>query len=124
MSTISINPTQNFMSTSTFSSRGRITRQRFLATFLILMILSWLVFFGLLFALIGANTTMTEDEITGIALLASGVFYIPLLFAYIKRCRDCGLSPHWTWLILVPLANLILFFYLLFKGSIPLPENE
>lgn len=124
MSSVAINPTQNFMSTSTFSSKGRITRQRFLATFLISTILSWLISFGLGFALSVANTTMTEDEILGIALLVSGVFCVPILFAYIKRCRDCGLSPHWTWLSLVPLANLILFFYLLFKGSIPFPENE
>ncbi len=122
MSSVSINPTQNFMSTSTFSSKGRITRQRFLATFLILTILSWLVGFVLGFVL--ALTGMTDDEVMGIVLLASSVFTIPLVFAYIKRCRDCGLSAHWTWLILVPLANLILFFYLLFKGSIPISENE
>ena len=45
MSSVSINPTQNFMSTSTFSLKGRITRQRFLATFLILTILSWLALY-------------------------------------------------------------------------------
>lgn len=110
----SINPEHNFINPSTLSPAGRIGRQRFIATLLLLWLASFVI--GFLFAA-GSGS---QDA----AFLVGLIISIPGIFAYIKRCRDAGISPHWTWIILIPIAGLILFLYLCFKGSEPLPGSE
>lgn len=110
----SINPEQNFINPSTWSSSGRIGRQRFIATLLI----TWLAAFAVSFVVaLGGGS---EGAVLVVSLAAS----IPAILAYIKRCRDAGISPHWTWVILIPFGAIILFLYLCFKGSEPLPGSE
>ena len=106
---------QNFMNPSTFSWRGRIGRQRFLATLLIAN------FGG---GLLGALLLEAGDAGALLAIVLSVFMLLATVFAYMKRCRDAGISPWWTLVVVIPLASLILFIVLLWRGSEPLPDQS
>lgn len=108
-----INPKQNFINPSTWSPSGRIGRQRYIATSLILCIVGFVVGFMIGFS--------GHQELAPVLLLIVGV---PCVFANIKRCRDAGISPHWTWVTLIPYAGLVLFIFLCFRGSEPIPSVD
>ena len=55
------------------------------------------------------------DPDYGFSSIAASILLIvasvPAIYATIKRCRDCGISPYWTWLfMIVPLTGLYIYF--------------
>lgn len=50
-------------------------------------------------------------------LLATIVLIILFVSLYIRRLHDFGKSGYWTFLLFVPLVNLIMFIYLIFKAG-------
>lgn len=117
----------NFINTSLFSPKGRIGRQRFLAT----LVISWLV------SIVAAAVYQFVVEvyrydadfdfaysIASLLLFAYGAaLLLIVVFAYIKRCRDAGASPYWTLLLLIPPLNFCLFIFLAFKASVPFSSD-
>lgn len=118
MTKTTINPQQNFINTNTFSPKGRIGRQRFLATSALLLLA--LVIISGVFAFTHVVLYPYEPSIPEAYQIILGLtFEIIWAFSHIKRCRDAGISPHWTWCMLVLPTHLILFLFLAFKESIP-----
>ena len=112
-----IEESQNFYNTKIFSFEGRLRRLQFFLTLLALTVAAYLISFGIGFVCVVINPAISEGMLEGLGLLVNFAFIYPVICAYIKRCRDSGLSPHWTWLLLVPVANLCLAVFLLFKPT-------
>lgn len=96
--------------TKLFSSDGVLSRKSFffisVAYIIIVTILS--TFWGVLLEVSSANATI------GLGLISLIVFVIlilPGIFMYIKRCRDCAISPWFSLLFsLIPFASLYIYF--------------
>lgn len=93
-----------------FSASGRIDRTEWFVTFLACQVL------------IFSSSLMLSDGATdGRHLLLAGLLLIPAffvnMFAWIKRFHDFDQSGFLVLLGLIPLAAIVLFFFLLLKGS-------
>ena len=114
-----ISKENDFINKSLFGSAGRIGRLRFFVT---LMVISFV--YVIVTSCVGAMISASGDNAaSGLILILWFVTLFPVIFCYIKRCRDAGISPHWTWITLIPFLGLALFLFLCFKPSVPRPVS-
>jgi uncharacterized membrane protein YhaH (DUF805 family) len=103
------------------SFEGRINRQPFWLSILVLIIVQWvlMLIFGVVLGtsmMGGMDPNMPPDEAAAMAMKAfapliivSLIFLYPALAIYAKRWHDRGKSGWWTLILFVPLIGAIWF---------------
>ncbi len=94
------------------SFRGRVTRKQYLKGFVIL-ILGSLLFFLLDF-LLKKYTSFSEGTIENIIIIPAIVYFFIFLSLVIRRLHDLNQSGWVSLGLFIPIANLVLVFYLFF----------
>lgn len=93
-----------------FSASGRIGRVEWFVTFLVCQVLVF-----------SSSLIPSDGETDGRRLLLASILLIPAffanMFAWIKRFHDFDQSGFLVLIALIPLAAIVLFFFLLLKGS-------
>ena len=116
-----IDSKQNFINKKLHSSAGRITRKTFFFTQLLICVVNFVLSIVLEIAE-AKHFSGFYAFLTVIYCLISIYICVLSVFSMVKRCRDAGISAYWCFLLLVPIVNLVFIIFLLFKGSIPLPQ--
>ena len=74
-----------------------------------------------LFFIGGIIVTSIIDAVTGLMFAFTAAFYLlnllPMLFVTVRRLHDVNKSGWWLFLSLIPLAGLILLYWLIIEGS-------
>jgi uncharacterized membrane protein YhaH (DUF805 family) len=103
------------------SFEGRINRQPFWLSILVLIIVQWvlMLIFGVVLGtsmMGGMDPNIPPDEAAAMAMKASApliivslIFLYPALAIYAKRWHDRGKSGWWTLILFVPLIGAIWF---------------
>jgi uncharacterized membrane protein YhaH (DUF805 family) len=61
---------------------------------------------------------IVPEQLHGLfALIAVGTFLWIIAANYVGRTKDTGLNPHYAWLAIVPIVNIIFILYLIFTPS-------
>lgn len=82
-------------------------------------------FWGLIRSIIGLEIFIKEDEFLNIILLYPIVAVIVLdIKIKINRLNDLGKKATWLFICLIPIANIIFSFYLLFAKGIEDEEDK
>lgn len=93
-----------------FSPSGHINRPQYLLVFLSVLIVSIVLF---------VFSTYVQYSWLAVLILGLIIFLGVLsIFAGIKRLRDIGKSGWWCLIMLIPIANILLLLFLLFKRGI------
>ena len=73
-----------------------------------------------LFVILGVIATSILDAATGLFIF-TGLFYLaillPMLFVTVRRLHDVGRSGWWMLISLIPLAGLILLYWMIIEGD-------
>lgn len=97
----------------------RINRLTFIASFLLSFIFTYfsLFLYAVLLSTNEAPESNNGTSLVGLILLFVVLIYLLLVYlrSLVFRCRDIGISPWFILLILVPLVNLIVLLFLVFK---------
>lgn len=125
-SNIETMPGDEYDTSPLFSPRGRIGRLHYVGVSFVTAMVSSLILSLLtagLLALMGvSNENVDPDEIetftTSISFVTSMLLFIPLYILVIKRLHDLNASGWWALAGIIPLLNLIMFFFLaLYPGT-------
>lgn len=73
-----------------------------------------------LFVILGVIVTSILDAATGLFVF-TGLFYLaillPMLFVTVRRLHDVGRSGWWMLISLIPLAGLVLLYWMIIEGD-------
>ena len=95
-----------------FTMKGRITRQQYILTTLMVSVVGFVIAFGIGFA--GGMTGTGDEASSGIASIVSFAIAFVQALLVVRRLHDIG-KPGWHfWLLLVPLYNIYLGLVILF----------
>ncbi len=95
-----------------FTMKGRITRQQYILTTLMVSFVGFVIAFGIGFA--GGMAGTGEDASNGVASIVSLAIAFVQAFLVVRRLHDIG-KPGWHfWLLLVPLYNIYLGLVIMF----------
>ena len=76
--------------------------------------------YSYLFVILGVIVTSILDAATGLFIF-TGLFYLaillPMLFVTVRRLHDVGRSGWWMLISLIPLAGLILLYWMIIEGD-------
>lgn len=119
---------------SIFSFSGRIGRLRYLTYLMVVQFIVGIVM-AILMGIIGA-VSAGIDETGTLALVLLGLVYLIIIVASVafgkRRLNDLDKSGFWLFLLIVPLANIVLAIYMLFfpgtdssnsYGPAPIPNS-
>lgn len=116
-----IDPEHDHIDNNILSPNGRLGRMSFFILFCVLAVILFILYNFAVLLLIYA----WESEETLLlavlphALVGIGIIiFLIAVFAYMKRCRDAGISPYCTFLAAVPVIGLILTLYLFAAPSV------
>lgn len=114
-SDVQFNPATGVDETSPLSTAGRFTRLSYLGWTMLLSIASGFLQIPIMLLTAAGSMGQAASGATGIVntilslALLGAVLYFAFIFA-IRRCHDFNASGWWSLLLLVPLANLALYF--------------